>query len=201
MTDFNFEEELIALIPKLRAYAILITRSRDAGDDLVQDTLMRALKSAHTFTPGTNLKAWAFTILRHQYITWGRRKQPGPIPAGANGGDTIAPASQEDTVMLSNLMRVMDKLPAAQREALLMVGGNGCSYEEAAAIMKCSVGTMKSRVSRARSFLQAQFRTDEPADAVDEGAEDSTPAGATEDALPPHGLKMAEGAGAAYCMV
>src|SRR5215470_7670595 len=88
---FNFEEDLVKLIPQLRAYAFVMTRGRESGDDLVQDTLVRALRSQHTFTPGTNLKAWVFTILRHQFITLARRKPPQPAVLGDGGEDLPSP--------------------------------------------------------------------------------------------------------------
>jgi len=156
--DFNFEADLVKLIPQLRAYAFVMTRGRESGDDLVQDTLVRALRSQHTFTPGTNLKAWVFTILRHQFITLARRKPPLTATALSEGGDDApSPAAQEDAVSLRDFHRLLHQLPAKQREALLMIGANGFTYEEAAAITRCSVGTMKSRVSRARAFLLPHF--------------------------------------------
>jgi RNA polymerase sigma factor (sigma-70 family) len=154
---FNFEDDLVKLIPQLRAYAFVMTRGRESGDDLVQDTLVRALRSQHTFTPGTNLKAWVFTILRHQFITLARRKPPIPTVLSEGGEDAPSPAAQEDAVSLRDFHRLLHQLPAKQREALLMIGANGFTYEEAAAITRCSVGTMKSRVSRARAFLLPHF--------------------------------------------
>jgi RNA polymerase sigma-70 factor (ECF subfamily) len=155
--NFNFEEDLVKLIPQLRAYAFVMTRGRESGDDLVQDTLVRALRSQHTFTPGTNLKAWVFTILRHQFITLARRKPPAPTVLSESGDDAPSPAAQEDAVSLRDFHRLLHQLPPKQREALLMIGANGFTYEEAAAITRCSVGTMKSRVSRARAFLLPHF--------------------------------------------
>jgi RNA polymerase sigma-70 factor (ECF subfamily) len=154
---FNFEDDLVKLIPQLRAYAFAMTRSRESGDDLVQDALVRALRSQHTFTPGTNLKAWVFTILRHQFITVARRKQPIPTALSDTGDDAPSPAAQEDAVSLRDFHRLLQQLPPKQREALLMIGANGFTYEEAAAITHCSVGTIKSRVSRARAFLLPHF--------------------------------------------
>jgi RNA polymerase sigma-70 factor (ECF subfamily) len=155
--DFNFEEDLVKLIPQLRAYAFAMTRGRESGDDLVQDTLVRALRSQHTFTPGTNLKAWVFTILRHQFITLARRKLPIPTTLSEAGDEAPSPAAQEDAVSLRDFHRLLHQLPPKQREALLMIGANGFTYEEAAEITRCSVGTIKSRVSRARAFLLPHF--------------------------------------------
>ena len=155
--SFDFEGALIQLVPPLRAYARAVTRNRENADDLVQDTLLRALRSRHTFVPGTNLKAWTFTILRNQFITSARRKRPEQGIAPAEGDEIGMPASQEDTVALNDFHRILLQLPELQREALLLVGAEGFSYEEAAAVAGSTTGTMKSRVSRARAFLLPHF--------------------------------------------
>ena len=155
--SFDFEGALIQLVPPLRAYARAVTRSRENADDLVQDTLLRALRSRHTFVPGTNLKAWTFTILRNQFITSARRKRPEQGFAPTEGAEISMPASQEDTIALNDFHRILLQLPERQREALLLVGAEGFSYEEAAAVAGSTVGTMKSRVSRARAFLLPHF--------------------------------------------
>jgi RNA polymerase sigma-70 factor (ECF subfamily) len=150
---FDFEGDLIALLPQLRAFARSLVGYD--GDDLVQDTLVRALKSRHTFVPGTNLKAWMFTILRNQWVTAGRRKR---IETGLLDDHTPpTPPTQEHAVALRDFCRLLKRLPAKQREALLLVAAEGFSYEEAAAISRTSVGTVKSRVSRARAFLAPMF--------------------------------------------
>jgi RNA polymerase sigma-70 factor (ECF subfamily) len=150
---FDFEGDLIALLPQLRAFARSLV-GHD-GDDLVQDTAIRALKSRHTFVPGTNLKAWLFTILRNQWVTAGRRKRTEV--ALAEDFDLPTPPPQEHAVALRDFARLLKRLPAKQREALLLVAAEGFSYEEAAAISRTSVGTVKSRVSRARAFLAPLF--------------------------------------------
>jgi RNA polymerase sigma-70 factor (ECF subfamily) len=151
--SFDFETALIKLVPQMRAFARSLV-GQD-GDDLVQDTLLRAIKSRHTFVPGTNLKAWLFTILRNQWVTAGRRKR---AEVGlAEDFDAPAEPTQEHAVALSEFTRLLDRLPERQREALLLVAANGFSYEEAAAISGTTAGTVKSRVSRARAFLAPLF--------------------------------------------
>jgi len=151
--DFDFEGDLIKLLPQLRAFARSLVGQE--GDDLVQDTAMRALKSRHSFIPGTNMKAWLFTILRNQWVTAARRKRAEV--ALAEDHDVPREPSQEHAVALRDFIRLINKLPEKQREALLLVAANGFTYEEAAAIAHTSVGTMKSRVSRARAFLEPMF--------------------------------------------
>jgi RNA polymerase sigma-70 factor (ECF subfamily) len=150
---FDFEGDIITLLPQLRAFARSLVGYD--GDDLVQDALVRALKSRHTFVPGTNLKAWMFTILRNQWVTAGRRKR---IETGLIDDHVPpTPPTQEHAVALRDFARLLKRLPTKQREALLLVAAEGFSYEEAAAISRTSVGTVKSRVSRARAFLAPMF--------------------------------------------
>jgi RNA polymerase sigma-70 factor (ECF subfamily) len=150
---FDFEGDLIKLLPQLRAFARSLVAHE--GDDLVQDTVVRALKSRHSFVPGTNLKAWLFTILRNQWVTAGRRKRMEV--ALAEDHELPTEPTQEHAVALRDFARLLNQLPAKQREALLLVAANGFTYEEAAAISRTTVGTVKSRVSRARAFLAPLF--------------------------------------------
>lgn len=159
----DFAAALIELLPAMRNYAAVLTRKRDAGDDLVQDTLVRALKSQHTFSPGTNLKAWIFTILRNRFISTLRRRLPEQV--SDEGYEFPSAAAQEHVVALRDLSRLLRLLPARQREALLMVGVNGHSYQEAAAIVGSNVGTVKSRVSRARPSAASLRRRGTPSPA------------------------------------
>jgi RNA polymerase sigma-70 factor (ECF subfamily) len=156
MTDqgFDFDAELIKLLPDIRAYAAALMRQRDSGDDLMQDTLVRALRWRHTFSPGTNLKAWLYTILRNGFITTTRRKPPEQVYGSR---DLASPAAQDHAVALRDLSRLLQRLPTNQRKALLMVGANGYSYSEAAAIAGTRIGTVKSRVARARASLHLHF--------------------------------------------
>src|SRR5260221_8338525 len=151
----NFREaDLLACIPHLRAYARFLTGNRERADDLVQDALLRALTAAHQFQPGTNLKAWIFTILRNLFYNEIRKNRlkvqsiddiPGEGPA--------TPPTQDSNLEVAGYRRAFWQLGQSQREVLIMVGASGLSYEEAAAICQCAVGTIKSRVSRARREL------------------------------------------------
>jgi len=150
----DFKTELLGLVPFLRAFARSLTGNPEAADDLAQETLVKAWQSRSSFIPGTNLKAWLFTILRNQFYSDRRRaRRQAPwdqeaaerIPGGS--GDQIFSAELSDTV------RALRRLSDEQREALILVGAGGFSYEDAAAICKCAVGTVKSRVARARKTL------------------------------------------------
>jgi RNA polymerase sigma-70 factor (ECF subfamily) len=121
----------------------------------VQDTVMRALSKAHQFVPGTNLKAWLTIILRNGFYNDIRRKSRRPEVSIEVVGDTTSmPAEQEVAIQMRDFERGFAQLNASQREALLLVGASGFSYQEAAEIAQCAVGTMKSRVSRARAELE-----------------------------------------------
>jgi RNA polymerase sigma-70 factor (ECF subfamily) len=150
----EFRDGLIALIPNLRAFARSLVGDRDRADDLVQETLLKAWHKADTFQEGTNQRAWLFVILRNQYYSQGRRRgREVEDPEGDLVGSLTERAGQEGSVALSELRRAMRGLPDEQREAIVLVGAGGFSYEEAAEVVGCAVGTMKSRVSRARDAL------------------------------------------------
>ena len=151
---FDFDAALIKLLPGIRTYAAALMRQQDSGDDLMQDTLVRALGSRHTFSPGTNLKGWLYTILRNGFITTVRRKWLMQVPEGY---DPAWPAAQDHAVALREVARLLQLLPTTQRRALLLVRANGHSYREAAAITGARIGTLKSRVARARASLRLQF--------------------------------------------
>src|SRR5262245_39864704 len=152
------EEEVLACLPHLRAFARSLTGDRDRADDLVQDAVLRALGAAEQFTPGTNFKAWIFTILRNLYFNEFRRNPSlfRPLEAADMEMHATSPAQQAG-LEFDDFRRAFAKLPAEQREALVLVGADGFKYEEAAAICGCAVGTIKSRVSRARRDLQAML--------------------------------------------
>lgn len=149
-----FREELLALLPDLRGFARSIVRDPCQADDLVQETLLRAWQNQHRYRPGSNFKAWAFTILRNQFYTERRRtKREVEDVDGAAAGRLVALSDQVDRVALQELWARIRKLPVAQQEALILVAAQGMTYEEAAAVLNCQVGTVKSRVSRAREVL------------------------------------------------
>lgn len=171
----EMREGLVASIPNLRAFAISLCRDVQRADDLVQDTLVKAWHRHHTFTPGTNLKAWLFTILRNTYFSECRkhRREVHGID-GAWVGQLAVHAEQQGNLDMSDFMAALGRLSADQREALTLVGAEGLTYEEAARIAGTEVGTIKSRVSRARTRLAemlcissaAEFGPDACTDAV-----------------------------------
>lgn len=151
----DFKRELLALLPNLRAFAISLCGNSDRADDLVQDTILKAWAAHESFKAGTNLKAWLFTILRNEFYSQMRKK--GREIQDSEGYYTENMAvhpSQYGTLDLQDFSNALAELPEDQREALLLVGASGFAYEEAAEICGCKVGTIKSRVSRARAQLQ-----------------------------------------------
>lgn len=149
-----FREGLMAALPALQAYAQSLAGNPARADDLVQDALLRAWTHQHRFVPGTKLKAWLFTILRNQfYSECRRRKREIEDVDGTIASRLATPAPQEHGSDLNVVLARMAQLPAAQREALLLVGAQGLTYEAAAEILGCQTGTVKSRVSRARAYL------------------------------------------------
>ena len=160
----DLRRALAALLPDLRAFARFLARDRALADDLVQDALVRALGALHQYQPGTSLKAWVFTILRNAYYEQGRRRrrEVGLDDAGADPAAPTAPAPDHGSrAELGDLQRVIWQLPPLLREALTLVGAQELSYEEAAAICRVPVGTMKARVSRARTALSRAMRRPE----------------------------------------
>ncbi|QDH32979.1 sigma-70 family RNA polymerase sigma factor [Porphyrobacter sp. YT40] len=150
----DFKRELTEVVPHLRAFARGLCGRPDVADDLVQETLLKAWAAQERFEPGTSMRAWTFVILRNAYLTDMRRNRfRGEYDEGVAERILTAPAGQEEPIHLSDLHRALLTLPAERREALLLVGAGGFSYEEAAAICGCAVGTIKSRVGRARAAL------------------------------------------------
>ena len=151
----SFKRELLATLPSLRAFAVSLSGRHDKADDLVQDTVMKAWAKQESFELGTNMKAWLFTILRNEFYSQMRKR--GREVQDTDGAFTERMAvhpSQYGIVDLNDFRKALDKLPDDQREAIILIGASGFSYEEAADICHCAVGTMKSRVSRARTKLQ-----------------------------------------------
>lgn len=154
-------ERMTAMMPSLRAFARSLTRNPAEADDLVQETLTRALGSLHQFTPGTNLKAWLFRIARNVFYTRYRRSQREAAALSQEAGElSSAGPQQEWSLKLQALQRALEQVPADQKEALLLVSGSGLSYEEAAEVCDCALGTIKSRVSRARTRLLLLLQVD-----------------------------------------
>jgi RNA polymerase sigma-70 factor, ECF subfamily len=151
MTD-TFREDMINLIPKLRAYATVVTGSVSAADDLVQDVLVRAWRYRAGFIPGSNLKAWMFRILRNEFLSQVRHRVPTVAVDGIYSDFMSCKPEQEWRQRYSELLGALSQLTDANREALLLVAA-GLSYEQAAEACGCAVGTIKSRVCRSRQRL------------------------------------------------
>ena len=145
---------MLAAVPNLRAFAMSLTGNVDRADDLVQGTLMRAIANINTFQPGTNMQAWLFTILRNLFRSEFRKRRREVEDADGSYVDSLTSApEQHGGLEFKELLAALAKLPLVQREALLLVGASGFSYDEAAAICGTAVGTIKSRVNRARTLL------------------------------------------------
>jgi RNA polymerase sigma-70 factor (ECF subfamily) len=155
-----FRDGLTAALPALQAFAQSLTGNSARADDLVQEALLKAWANQNRFVPGTNLKAWLFTILRNQFYSECRKQRREVEDVdGTIAGQLIAPAAQEHGSDLQVVLSHMARLPALQREALLLVGAQGLTYEAAAEVMGCQTGTVKSRVSRARAYLFERLQT------------------------------------------
>lgn len=154
----DFKRELTDVVPHLRAFARGLCGRPDMADDLVQETLLKAWAAQERFEPGTSMRAWTFVILRNAYLTDMRRNRfRGEYDEGVAERILTAPAGQEEPIHLSDMHRALLTLPPERREALLLVGAGGFSYEEAASICGCAVGTIKSRVGRARATLNSML--------------------------------------------
>lgn len=148
-------DDILIYIPALRAYARALCKSAPDGDDLVQETLLRGIEKSHLYQPGTNMRAWLFTIMRNHFISHCRkawRERTGPADC-ASSLPKVEP-DQEWHLQVTELRAALEALPLHYREAIVLVGVLGESYIDAAEIMKCDVGTIKSRVNRARAMLR-----------------------------------------------
>jgi RNA polymerase sigma-70 factor (ECF subfamily) len=152
----QFQSELTKLLPNLRAFARSLTRSSDQADDLVQEALVKAWRNWQQFAPDSNIKAWMFTILRNAHLSE-RRKRKNEVQdvEGEYAGQLSSKAEQPGHMDLIDFQAAFAKLLPEHREALVLIGAEGFSYEEAALMCGCAVGTMKSRVNRARTKLAA----------------------------------------------
>jgi RNA polymerase sigma-70 factor, ECF subfamily len=150
----SLKDMLLAEIPSLRVFALSLTGSSDRADDLVQDTLMKAWSSAGSFAEGTNMRAWLFTIMRNTFFSQYRkaRREVQDVD-GEAAARLVAMPDQLAHLDLADFRACLERLPDDQREALVLIGASGFSYEEAAEICGCAVGTIKSRVNRARRRL------------------------------------------------
>ncbi|MBP0466529.1 sigma-70 family RNA polymerase sigma factor [Roseomonas sp. PWR1] len=151
----SFSDGLVALLPRLRVQALALTRNRADADDLVQAAVTNALAAKAHFTPGSNLGAWLYRILRNRFLSDRRRARDTVELDDAPAAALSRPASQEDHLALGELRRHLARLPPDQRAALIMVSVQGLSYQDVADAMGCPVGTAKCRVFRARRQLEA----------------------------------------------
>ena len=150
----SVRDGIVAAIPRLRAFAVSLTGSSDRANDLVQETMVRAYANIDKFQPGSNLAAWLFTILRNHFRSeYRKRKREIEDVDGRHAETLTTSAEQPGKVEFNELRAALTLLPPEQREALILVGASGFSYEEAAEICGCAVGTIKSRLNRARLRL------------------------------------------------
>lgn len=152
--DPALRDQILTAVPSLRAFAISLSGNVDRADDLVQETMLRALANIHSFQPGTNMSAWLFTILRNLFRSeYRKRRREVEDTDGSFAESLKSHPDQLGRVEFQEFRAALAQLPDEQREALILVGASGFSYEEAADICECAVGTIKSRVNRARSRL------------------------------------------------
>jgi len=150
----QMKADLIAVVPNLRAFAVSLCGNPDRADDLVQETLVKAWSNLGSFVEGTNLPAWLFTILRNIYYSeYRKRRREVADTDGAIAAKLATVPAQHGHMDFLDFRAALQRLPTDQREALILIGASGLSYEEAAAICNCAVGTIKSRVNRARNRL------------------------------------------------
>jgi RNA polymerase sigma-70 factor (ECF subfamily) len=150
------KDDMLKTIPSLRAFAFSLCGNADRADDLVQETLMKAWINQNSFTQGTSMSAWLFTILRNVfYSEYRKRRREVEDAEGSMAARLVSVPAQNGHMDLQDLRTALQKLPAEQREALILVGGSGFAYEEAAQICGCALGTLKSRVNRARTAIAA----------------------------------------------
>lgn len=162
LPDDEFKALLTDVVPHLRAYARSLSGNRDFSDDLVQEALLKAWAARQRFEAGTNIRAWTFIILRNVFLSQMRRnKFVGDWDELTSDRVLSMSGQQDDQINLADVQRGLNALPAAQREALILVGAGGFSYEEASEICDVAIGTIKSRVARARAALEKLLDSDD----------------------------------------
>lgn len=161
----TMQDDLAAVVPNLRAFARSLCGNTHQADDLVQETLVKAWKNQSSFAPGSNLKAWLFTILRNTFLSE-RRKRKHEVEDlnGSLAEQLSVSGGQSGHMDLLDFAKAFEKLPPEQKEALILIGAEGFAYEEAALMCGCAVGTIKSRVNRARGKLCELMGVDGAAD-------------------------------------
>ncbi len=152
----SLQQQILAHQPQLRAYAMSLSRSADRSDDLVQETMLRAISKIESFRPGTNMGAWLTTILRNCYLSDLRRRRHEVEDADGCYSESLRSApEQEGHMEYREFCSALRAIPFDQREALMLVGAAGLSYEDTATLCRTTTGTIKSRINRARSRLAA----------------------------------------------
>ncbi|XDA99417.1 RNA polymerase sigma factor [Sulfitobacter sp. LCG007] len=161
MKSTDAREELVDHLPALRAFALSLTRNGATADDMVQDTVVKAWTNIEKFQPGTNMRAWLFTILRNTYYS-SRRKLNREVPDvdGVFTATLSVKPDHDGRMNLKDFRKAFEILPDEQREALILVGASGFSYEEAADMCAVAIGTIKSRVNRGRARLTELLKLD-----------------------------------------
>lgn len=156
LADADFRDQLVAILPPLRAFARGLCGNRDMADDMVQDAMTRAWAARQSYAAGSNFRAWMFMILRNHYYTT-LRKNARMVSWDPEVAERVLVAgpTQHDGLHVQDVQAALQKLPAEQREVLMLIGANGVSYEEASEIMGCAIGTIKSRLARGRVALAA----------------------------------------------
>jgi RNA polymerase sigma-70 factor, ECF subfamily len=163
--DPTLQSAMLAAVPALRDFAVSLCRRPDHVDDLVQDALLRAIANIDSFEPGTNMTAWLFTILRHSFLNDRRRRRREVCDVdGLLVGTLTSQPEQERHLQFEDFRRALVLLPSGQRQAIMLIADAGLSYEEAAQRCHCAVGTMKSRVFRARTRLAELMAMESPGD-------------------------------------
>lgn len=148
-------DDILHHVPALRAYSRALCRNLTDAEDLVQDTLLRGIEKAHRYQPGTNMRAWLFTIMRNRFLTNCHKSRREPT--GAADCASLQPVTQPDQewhVQMSEMQHALRDMPQHYREAIILVGVIGESYLDTAHLLKCDIGTVKSRVNRARGMLR-----------------------------------------------
>lgn len=154
LSDEAFHRQLEALLPQLRSFARSLSGSADSADDLVQETLARAWAARSRYQAGSNLRAWTSVILRNLFLGQLRRTKLAWLHARTLTGLAVRPPDQERGIDLADVYGALDQIPRLQREAILLIGVGDLTYERVAEMYDCSLGTIKSRVSRGRASLQ-----------------------------------------------
>jgi len=163
LNDEAFKTELVRVLPHLRAFARGLCGRPDFADDLVQETAIKAWNARERFEAGTNLRAWTFTILRNHFLSELRRnRHHADVDDEVHEKLLVMEADQEDTLHLADMQTALNKISPERREAILLVGASGFTYEEAAEISGCAIGTVKSRVARARADLARLLQSESP---------------------------------------